>query len=245
MKFSISNQFKSELKAAITGYPKFVFARYPCDLVNQIPVFVYHTIDPNSFEAQLVFFKENGYRTLSINEFVDCIKRKNKLISKSVLITVDDGRSSFWRYGYPLLKKYEMRATLFIIPGRTLESYTCRDNLFQVWDNKSLLAEVDNIDSGDQTLCNWLEIKEMSESGVVDIESHTLFHKEVFVGSKLIDFITPNVSLSLFDSAITPYRNIEDVGLELDYENYYGFPIFESASLMQALPALKIPENVR
>jgi peptidoglycan/xylan/chitin deacetylase (PgdA/CDA1 family) len=47
---------------------------------------------------------------------------KPLLHNKSVLLTIDDARSSVWRFAYPLLKKYQMNAVVFIIPGWTKDS---------------------------------------------------------------------------------------------------------------------------
>ena len=75
--------------------------------------------------------------------------------NKTVLLTIDDARSSVWRYAFPLLKKYEMNATVFVIPGLTTESDSCRLNLFDVWDGKNNQDKISDIDSKDNTLCTW------------------------------------------------------------------------------------------
>lgn len=160
------------------------------------------------------------------------------------MLTVDDGRSSFWRFGYPLLKKYNFKATLFIIPGLTPDANEYRGNLFQVWNGTSNLAEIQDLDSKDETLCSWPEIKEMFDSGSVNIESHTLFHKEVFVSPKIMGFIDSNTSFKAYNSPITAYFQTEDTGNDINKEDYYGLPLFESASLMQGLPAIKISANI-
>ena len=181
MQHSLKDQLSIEFKSLFSGYPKFVYSKNNDKNLDGIPVFVYHTIEPDLFEAHLKYLKNNGYKTLTVQEFYKTItESKNNPNSKSVLLTIDDARSSVWRYAYPLLKKYEMHATVFAIPGVTVQESPKKNNLEDYWDLKCKLSDIHDGDADDNTLCNWLEIEEMYDSGHVDIESHTLFHKEVF-----------------------------------------------------------------
>ncbi|MFQ5628066.1 MAG: polysaccharide deacetylase family protein [bacterium] len=244
MKYSIIEQITYELKTIFTGYPKFVFSLSPANIENELPVFVFHTIAPETFEAQLAFLKENGYRTLSVNAFVRCLRRETPVEPKSVLLTIDDARSSVWSYAFPLLKKYQMRATVFAIPGRTRDAAICRQNLENVWQNQAEISELYKLDPDDRSLCTWPEIRQMYDSGLVDIESHTLFHREVFVGLKIVDFVDESTLFAPYNSPVTPYLQKEDIGRELQLDNYLGMPLFESAPLMAGKPALRIKNKM-
>jgi hypothetical protein len=238
------SQFRTEFRSILTGYPEFIFENKPQEPAGNIPVFVFHSIDPGYFEAQLVYLKENGYRTLSVGEFVDCIEGREQCGPRSVLLTVDDGRSSFWRFGYPLLEKHGMKAVLFIIPGMTPKAGAPRLTLTDVWEGGASFEELQKADPQDETLCNWSEIRQMYASGLVSVESHTLFHREVFVSPRLVGFIHPRTSFVPFRTPITAYLEPEDAGIEPDREKYHGLPLFEPAPLMQGLPALKIPTEM-
>ena len=72
-------------------------------------------IEVENFEEQLKALKEQGYTTLSLSEFIDWKLGKIEIPKKSVLITFDDGFLSNYHYAFPLLKKYEMKATVFVI----------------------------------------------------------------------------------------------------------------------------------
>jgi hypothetical protein len=244
MHFSFMSQFRTELRSILTGYPDFVFENKPHELAGCIPVFVFHSIDPDAFEAQLVYLKRNGYRTLSADELATCIEGREECGQRSVLLTVDDGRSSFWRFGYPLLEKHGMKAVLFIIPGITPKGDVLRPNLMNVWEGETSFEELQKADPQDETICNWPEIRQMYASGLVSVESHTLFHKEVFVSPRLVGFINSRTSFVPFRSPITAYLEPEDAGVEPDREKYHGLPLFEPAPLMQGLPALKIPKEM-
>ena len=87
------------------------------------PVLMYHDIKTeaqNNFDvligdfcAQLDWLKEQGYETLSINDFMRYLSQ-DSFPEKSVLITFDDGYSGIYNYAMPELKKRGMKATFFI-----------------------------------------------------------------------------------------------------------------------------------
>ena len=246
MHHSYKNQLFGEFKASFSGYPKFIYSGNNLQNLDGIPVFLYHTIDPAIFESHLLYLKNNDYTTLNIDEFHEILLNKNKTNHKRlVLLTIDDARSSVWRYAYPILKKYEMHATIFIIPGLTEESKFCRKNLEDFWNGKCESQEIRNIDPQHISLCNWVEIIQMYNSGFVNIESHTLFHREIFINTKITDFITPDSSFIPYDFPGSPYFSAADLGKKLSASTYHGLPIFESSPLMLAGPKLNMsPEFI-
>ena len=84
----------------------------------------------------------------------------------------------------------------------------------------------------------------MCASGLVDIESHTLFHREVFIGPKIVDFIDEQTLFAPYNSPVTPYLQQEDVGQELSLDQFIGLPLFQSAPLMAGKPALKLSNEI-
>lgn len=240
MKHKLTDQLSVELKSLLKGYPSFVYSKDKRAKLDGIPVFVYHTIDPNVFESHLSYLQQNNYKTLSIEEFYDAVTNKVSLNNNSVLLTIDDARTSVWRFAYPLLKKYQMRATVFIIPGLTEESKNVRKNLELYWRGKISYDEIIKIDMNDDLLCNWAEIEEMYNSGIINIESHTLFHKEVFISKKVISFITSQTPKTLYNFAGSGYFNKERLKSGIIFSDFYGLPVFESAPLMFVTPRIEI-----
>ncbi len=106
-------------------------------------------ISRSNFEKQLKYLKENGYRTITMEELESYLREEKELDEKCVAITFDDGDRSVYRYAYPLLRKYGMCATLFMITSKA----------GMKWN--------------DLEICSWDELKEMEESGVMEIHSHT------------------------------------------------------------------------
>ena len=74
-----------------------------------------------TFEEQLKYLQDNNYKTLTMEEFRAWMYGEISLPARSVLITVDDGGKGTGRHNgnklIPLLEKYNMHATLFLISG--------------------------------------------------------------------------------------------------------------------------------
>lgn len=101
----------------------------------KVPVLMYHNIarvpskgsanyrglfvSPSMFAQQMKYLKDNGYKTLTPDEFFTILKSGKNPKQKSVLITFDDGSRGQYRYAYPVLKKYKMTATFYIIADRS------------------------------------------------------------------------------------------------------------------------------
>lgn len=97
---------------------------------TNIPVLMYHYVytaaeppaEINSnyildtdFEEQLKYFTSNSYYYPSFQELRAFVDGSHTLPAKSVMLTFDDGEWGFLSYGIPLLKKYKVPATSFII----------------------------------------------------------------------------------------------------------------------------------
>lgn len=95
---------------------------------TKIPVLNYHffyetgenchetiCLNVEKFEQQLKYLNDNGYKTLTMREFIDWYDKKIELPEKSVLLTVDDGAFGTDTHLPYLLNKYQIHATLFLI----------------------------------------------------------------------------------------------------------------------------------
>ena len=76
-------------------------------------------ISASKFEEHLKYLTENGFKTLTMQEFVDWYEGRIEVPYKSVLITIDDGAMgtslSNGNILIPLLERYQVHATLFLI----------------------------------------------------------------------------------------------------------------------------------
>jgi hypothetical protein len=100
-----SNDGETTLAAArraLRGANNVLRTRYPLFLLglpvarDEIPVFIYHEVEPVSFASELEFLRANGYRTITLDEFLSAATRKGARGDKRVLLTFDDARRSFY-----------------------------------------------------------------------------------------------------------------------------------------------------
>jgi peptidoglycan/xylan/chitin deacetylase (PgdA/CDA1 family) len=123
---------------------------------RRIPILMYHAIAdkpttsltnlflrPAELEAQLQYIAENGYQSITFED-LDNIDA----YSKPIMLTFDDGYKDNYTILFPLLKKYGIRATIFVVTNT-------------VWSEGRVSVE---------------DIAEMSASGLVSIQSHTKNH---------------------------------------------------------------------
>lgn len=173
-----------------------LLGRYP-DFVTggplpkgQVPVFVFHSVEPVSFGAKLRHLADNGYVTLSAEEYFQVLMGCRPAPDKAVVLTFDDGRGSLWSVGGPLLRRHGMRGIVFLVPGRMASRPgplppTCDD----VRSDEA--ASALRREEGDGAFLSWEEVGALARSGVFDFESHTLSHSRIHTGPTVKGFLTP------------------------------------------------------
>lgn len=128
---------------------------------ESVPVLMYHSIgtsklnpyvvSPDRLNMDMKYLKDNGFTTLSTDELYDFMVKNKPIPKKSILITFDDGYEDNYINAFPILKKYNFKATVFVITGYVDKS-------------KYFLSSA--------------QLKEMQKSGI-DIESHTNLHDKL------------------------------------------------------------------
>ena len=135
----------------ITGFYFYVQSKYV------VPILMYHHIDeeggvsslsvsPENFRRQMRFLSRQEYNVISLAELVQAKLKKEKLPRNTVVITFDDGYADNYIFAYPVLKKYNLPATIFVI--------------------------VDAI--GAEGYLKFAQIEEIVSSEIITIGSHTL-----------------------------------------------------------------------
>ncbi len=129
-----------------------------------VPILMYHYIEyvqdkkdtirqslnvnPNIFEQQIQTLQGAGYTFLTARQLGDILDNKIAAPPKPILLTFDDGHRDFYTNAFPLLKKYQVHATAYIIPGFT----------------------------GGVDFMTQAQLQEVATSGLVDIGAHTVHH---------------------------------------------------------------------
>ena len=210
------------------AYPDFVRQAKPGPLSGVLPIFSFHTVTPDGFEAELKFLKDNGYHTVIADEAVRFVKGELELPEQSVMLSFDDGRLSVWAVIYPLLKKYGFRATVFLTPDLVRPTEGLSPNLEDVWKGRAELSDIAGCDQFAEPAISWQEAAEMEDSGVIDFQGHTLGHRRIPVGPKIVDFVHPGRIKHFFFRFQIPWmREGENDPYRLS--QWLGAPVYESA----------------
>ncbi|MGH2448957.1 MAG: polysaccharide deacetylase family protein [Chloroflexota bacterium] len=131
-----------------------------------VPVLIYHhikwlkpsddaierglTVLPSEFHAELRYLKLHRYHPITILRAVAALTDGEKLPSKPVAITFDDGYSDMYSYALPMLRHFHFQASFFIIAGLV----------------------------GKPRYLTWKQIVVMSRRGM-DMEAHTMTHPDL------------------------------------------------------------------
>lgn len=70
------------------------------------------SVKTESFEEQMHYLISNGYTPIHLNELDNLQNYK-----KPIIITFDDGYVDNYTYAYPILKNYNIKATVFMVSG--------------------------------------------------------------------------------------------------------------------------------
>jgi len=124
---------------------------------KRVMILMYHSFDntnwkygvrPSELEKQIKYLVDN-FKIVRLSEIVDFVKGKNSFRENVVAITVDDGYLDTHTALYPLLKKHNIPATVFLTTN---------------------LEKQDKL--GGFSRPTWEQIKEMYDSGLVRFEVH-------------------------------------------------------------------------
>ncbi|MBI4972832.1 MAG: polysaccharide deacetylase family protein [Candidatus Omnitrophica bacterium] len=124
-----------------------------------VPIVMYHLVNPEenpfiqrmivspeTFQRQMHFLKEKHYNVVTLESLVSLIKEQKNISPRTIAITFDDGYKDNYTHAFPILKKYNFPATIFIIVNE--------------------VARADRL--------SWDEIRQMQSSGLISFGSHTL-----------------------------------------------------------------------
>lgn len=126
-----------------------------------VPILTYHNLAEQakgrlvlgaaSFREQMRYLKSNGYRVVSLADFVAFTRLERQLPQRAVVLTFDDGYRAFREFAYPVLKELGFTATLFV--------YT------------------DWVGTGRAAL-SWTDLRELAAQGF-DIQAHSKTHADL------------------------------------------------------------------
>lgn len=125
---------------------------------KEIPILCYHGVLDNPWGAATLFVKVEEFdkqmKYLNDNGYTPIFVSEIEdagLYEKPIIITFDDGYSDVYNYAYPILQKYNFKSTFFVVSGFI----------------------------GGDVYINQDMLKEMSNSGLIEIGSHTASHPKL------------------------------------------------------------------
>lgn len=142
-------------------------------IAQDYDVIAYHDVrddvlsnyDPDQFAvstsnliAHFRWFREAGFRPVSVQEILDAEEGRGSLPEKAVLLTFDDGLRSFYTRVYPLLKQFGYPAVVSVVSS---------------WIEMDNSEEYAGATRSAEDFVTWAQLREMRESGLVEVGSHS------------------------------------------------------------------------
>jgi peptidoglycan/xylan/chitin deacetylase (PgdA/CDA1 family) len=176
----INTRFISTLAAILLIFPIFsIFSDNTVSAANNksdsvsVPILMYHhlvevesedevtentIVSAETFESHIKALADDGYTGISFDQLTDYVENDGELPEKPIIITFDDGYLSNYEIAFPILQKYEMKATIFII-GISVGKDTYRDTNDEEY---SIIPRF-----------SYEQANEMIQSGLISIQSHS------------------------------------------------------------------------
>jgi len=195
---------------------------------KRIPILMYHYVEyvqdkgdtirqslditPHTFELQIQTLVNAGYTFITASELGEMFDGIREVPAKPILLTFDDGYRDFYTDAYPIIRKYRVKATAYIISGYM----------------------------GYRNYMTDTEVQTIASEGLVEIGAHTVHHVslkyapieqvqnelsqsktalETLIGKPVVSFAYPNgsyddmaikeVSVSGFTTAVATKPGVD------------------------------------
>lgn len=141
-----------------------------------LPVLLYHSIcsgarpeqhgwitAPGVFADHMAYLHGEGYRALTVSEYAAMLAEPmTDAPERTVVITFDEGFSDFTEHALPVLIRYELKSTMYVVTGCVGSTST--------W--------LEAVGEGDREMLGWSAIESLVEAGV-EIGAHTHSHPQL------------------------------------------------------------------
>lgn len=156
-----SVQEKAQVKRAFQGLKVLMYHRVVAD--REIAESHPFCVHKDEFLKQLEVIDHLGYTPVTFNDYKLFAGGEIQLPKKPVIITFDDGYLDTYTTAYPLLLEYGMRAVIFVMGDRSLET--------NIWDQSDNEIPVTRLMKNHQ-------IRELHSKGF-EIGAHTMRHVDL------------------------------------------------------------------
>ena len=118
----------------LTAQPSgFLILEYHMVKDDAKPDEVRYAVPPAEFAAQLDYLAQEGYTTITPQDYARARKGKQELPAKPVILSFDDGYEDNWRVVFPMLQERGMKAVFYVVTNDIGQpGYMTWDNLFDL-----------------------------------------------------------------------------------------------------------------
>jgi len=192
---------------------------YPRENLKKTRIMMYHMISkqlpktkksglrvsPEMFERHLKYFSDNNWSFIKMSELLE-----HDTQEKVVAITFDDGYEDNYSEAFPLLKKYNACATLYLVIDRHQNDWSAKKNPKH---NKGDLAKKSKLSDE--------QVQEMVTSGIFELGGHTYSHP-----------FLPNLSVEDKEHEMISSKSFLETKFNTNISSFaYPFGIYSSADV--------------
>ncbi len=121
-------------------------------------------VSTTQFERQILYLINKGWRSLTLSEYFEIYNLDQKKPDRVFVVTFDDGYRDNYYYAFPTLKKYNLKATIFLVTGLLNEPKTLQFD-------KNINNNITEMDYS----ITLEQMREMANYGI-EFSSHTVTH---------------------------------------------------------------------
>jgi peptidoglycan/xylan/chitin deacetylase (PgdA/CDA1 family) len=153
---------------------------------TQVPILMYHQIGhppssmperqdyvtPARFERQLRALLDSGYQIISLGRLIQLLNESPDALRRCVALTFDDGYHGQFRHAYPILRRYRVPGTFFLV-GESVGSHAVLPHLDL---ERGRMGEDDPL--AEWRPLSWDEARELAHNAM-EIGSHSASHRSL------------------------------------------------------------------
>jgi peptidoglycan/xylan/chitin deacetylase (PgdA/CDA1 family) len=142
-------------------------------MTESVPILMYHavaenpsaatrrlSVTPRSLDEQIAFLVDRGFTGMTFSDLADAFETGKALPKRPVVLTFDDGYADFARAAWPILRRYDFPATVFVTTGWISDA-----------GPRAAGTPLDR-------MLSWAQVRELAAAGI-EIGAHSHSHPEL------------------------------------------------------------------
>jgi peptidoglycan/xylan/chitin deacetylase (PgdA/CDA1 family) len=142
-------------------------------MTESVPILMYHavaenpsaatrrlSVTPRSLDEQIAFLVDRGFTGMTFSDLADAFETGKALPKRPVVLTFDDGYADFARAAWPILRRYDFPATVFVTTGWISDA-----------GPRAAGTPLDR-------MLSWAQVRELGAAGI-EVGAHSHSHPEL------------------------------------------------------------------